>query len=275
MPERVVDLLQAVEVEHHDAEVRAGAVAAGELALEVLVERAVVAEPGEAVGERRLLEPRELVAPSALEPPAVAGEAQEEDGAAREADDDQKADRGERELLDQAVGPRVRGATADVGEESRERRVQRGRALIELTNFTGGEGGSAGELVGPEAKTGDEQRVPVAHEAGSCRVVAGAVVADATQVELERRGGGRECLPPASRGRGAQGRPLEHERVARLLDCALEPLGLLVGAGALRRRERAPEADARHEDHGERDARPRRGAAPDRFDRGLGLLMTG
>ena len=48
--ERVVDLLQAVEVEHHDAEGRARARAARDLALEVLVERAVVAEPGEAVG---------------------------------------------------------------------------------------------------------------------------------------------------------------------------------------------------------------------------------
>ena len=37
--ERVVDLLQAVEIEHHDAEARARARTAGELALEVLVER--------------------------------------------------------------------------------------------------------------------------------------------------------------------------------------------------------------------------------------------
>ena len=47
--ERVVDLLQAVEVEHDDAEVGAGPSAAGD-SFEVLVERAMVAEAGEAVG---------------------------------------------------------------------------------------------------------------------------------------------------------------------------------------------------------------------------------
>ncbi len=54
--ERVVDLLQPVEIEHHEAEAGAGARAARDLALEILVERTVVAEAGEAVGERGLLE---------------------------------------------------------------------------------------------------------------------------------------------------------------------------------------------------------------------------
>ena len=59
--ERVVDLLQTVEVEHHDAEARARASTARELALEVLVEGTMVAEASEVVGESSL---RELRFPS-------------------------------------------------------------------------------------------------------------------------------------------------------------------------------------------------------------------
>src|SRR5262249_55230135 len=162
------------EVEHHDAEAGAGAVAPGERALEVLVERTMVAEPSEAIGERGLLEPNQLVPARPLEPPPVAGEPQEEDGAAREADDDQQADRRERGLLEGAVRPGVRGAAVDVGEEARERRVERRGASVELTGFTGGRGVTAGEVGGGEPKICEEERVTSANEARAHSVVPGA-----------------------------------------------------------------------------------------------------
>ena len=63
--ERVVDLLQAVEIEHHDAEARAGASAAGELALEVLVERTMVSEPVRLSVSAACCEARDRLAASA------------------------------------------------------------------------------------------------------------------------------------------------------------------------------------------------------------------
>jgi hypothetical protein len=58
----VVDLLQAVEVEEDEA-------AANDVAAEMLLERPVVAEAGEVVGERCLGEPGELLPPSDVETP--------------------------------------------------------------------------------------------------------------------------------------------------------------------------------------------------------------
>src|SRR5262249_47781196 len=125
---------------------------------------------------------------------------------------------------------------------------------------------TAGELVGPEPKACEQQRVTVAREPRARRVVPRAVVADATEVERKRRGCRGERLAAASSGGGAQGGALVHKRVAGLFDSALELLGLPVRANALRRRERAPEADAGDEDHREGDTDPRGCPTADRLE---------
>ncbi len=58
MPEDVVDLLEVVDVDHHDRDVRVLCRGQRQLAAEALVEVAVVVEPGERVGLRLALEPR-------------------------------------------------------------------------------------------------------------------------------------------------------------------------------------------------------------------------
>ena len=60
--ELVVDRLQPVEVEHDERQRDAGAPDALELARQVLLEGAVVAQAGERVGDGDLREPRELLA---------------------------------------------------------------------------------------------------------------------------------------------------------------------------------------------------------------------
>jgi hypothetical protein len=84
MPERIVDLLQPVDVEHDDAEARPRPRVPLKLPLQVLVEGPVVAEPGEAVRERRRRKACEFLLAGALDAPAVADEATEHDERSQE-----------------------------------------------------------------------------------------------------------------------------------------------------------------------------------------------
>jgi hypothetical protein len=56
--------------------------------------------------------------------------------------------------------------------------------------------------------------------------------------------------------RVAQRRSLQRECISHLLEAALEPLGALVGAQTIERREGAPDPDAGDEDCGECNKRP-------------------
>jgi hypothetical protein len=77
----IVDGLELVEVHEHERERLAGAPGALELAREVLLERAVVAQAGERVRHRDLRQPLDLGAAGGFEP---AAEAQEQPGKPRE-----------------------------------------------------------------------------------------------------------------------------------------------------------------------------------------------
>ncbi len=108
----VVDGLEVVEVDEHERERRRGAADALELAREVLVERAVVAQPGERVGDGDLRQALELGRARRVEPAPEAQDDQRERGEQREADAERDPDR--------ALGPHaLRAHGGAVGERAR------------------------------------------------------------------------------------------------------------------------------------------------------------
>ena len=150
MAERVVDLLQPVEVEHDDAEAGAGACAARDLASQVFVEGAVVPEPGEAVGERFLREARELLLAGALDPSPVADHPAGDDERGQQPEAEEERERGQLRELEPVGRPALRAAGEDgfgtpgAGDdgESHERHRERpeSAAVEDGDALDGGEG---------------------------------------------------------------------------------------------------------------------------------------
>ena len=207
VPERVVDLFQAVEVEHHNAEEGARAGAAHDLAVEVLVERTMVPEPGETVGERRLCQPGQLLAASTLLTPPVTREAHEEDRAAGKTEHDQEARGAELELLHGLRGPRGRAPAVDVAEGVGQRSIQprglrlEGVPLIGRRDSGAKREDSSGDIGETLVARSDARRADLVHAACRSR----AAHACRPQKRPRQRGAPALCASPASESRSARG----------------------------------------------------------------------